>query len=221
MESIKVLIADDHELIRQGLEKILNLETHIKVVGQAADGQEVLDLVEQLEPDVVLMDINMPVLNGLEATERLRESFPHVQIIVLTIHDDEDYLHSLIKAGARGYLLKDAPTEKIVEAIEQVAQGEAFLPSTLMTKLFDRVQRPQGGRQDQEMAHELTPREQEVLACVAQGMKNGEIAAHLFISEKTVKNHISNILHKLQVADRTQAALYALRVGLVKMNNRT
>lgn len=218
MEPIRVLIVDDHALFRQGLARILEMEEDIVVVGEAANGREALDRAVELRPHVVLMDINMPVVNGLEATRRLHRKLPHVGIIGLTIHDDEEYLRELIKEGAQGYLLKDTEPVRVVEAIRRVFRGEAFLPPNLITKLFSTLQRPSAADDAAPPEEDLTPREREVLQCIAQGMSNKEIAVSLYISEKTVKNHISSIFRKLDLTDRTQAAVYAIKQGLATLD---
>jgi two-component system response regulator DegU len=218
MEPIRVLIVDDHALFRQGLARILEMEEDIVVVGEAANGQEALERAAELRPHVVLMDINMPVVNGLEATRRLHRKLPHVGIIGLTIHDDEEYLRELIKEGAQGYLLKDTEPVRVVEAIRRVFRGEAFLPPNLITKLFSTLQRPSAADDAAPPEEDLTPREREVLQCIAQGMSNKEIAVSLYISQKTVKNHISSIFRKLDLTDRTQAAVYAIKQGLATLD---
>jgi two-component system response regulator DegU len=218
VEPIRVLIVDDHALFRQGLARILEMEEDIVVVGEAANGQEALELAARLQPHVILMDINMPVVNGLEATRRLHRRLPNVGIIGLTIHDDEEYLRELIKEGAQGYVLKDTEPVRVVEAIRRVYRGEAFLPPNLITKLFSTLQRSSVQDDDQPLEEGLTPREKEVLCCIAQGMSNKEIAVSLYISEKTVKNHISSIFRKLDLTDRTQAAVYAIKHGLVNLD---
>ncbi|NMB15746.1 MAG: response regulator transcription factor [Firmicutes bacterium] len=218
MEPIRVLIVDDHALFRQGLARILEMEEDIVVVGEAANGREALERAAELRPHVVLMDINMPVVNGLEATRRLHRKLPHVGIIGLTIHDDEEYLRELIKEGAQGYLLKDTEPVRVVEAIRRVFRGEAFLPPNLITKLFSTLQRPSAADDAAPPEEDLTPREREVLQCIAQGMSNKEIAVSLYISQKTVKNHISSIFRKLDLTDRTQAAVYAIKQGLATLD---
>ena len=218
MVPIRVLIVDDYALFRQGLARILEMEEDIIVVGEAGNGREALELAVELRPHIILMDINMPVVNGLEATRKLHRRLPHVGIIGLTIHDDEEYLRELIKEGAQGYLLKATEPVRVVEAIRRVYRGEAFLPPNLITKLFSTLQRSSVAEDDPSPGEELTPREKEVLCCIAQGMSNKEIAVSLYISEKTVKNHISSIFRKLDLTDRTQAAVYAIKQGLVNLD---
>lgn len=224
--TIRVLIADDHALLREGLRKILELEPDLEIVGEASDGAEVVAKVAELKPDVVLMDVNMPEGGGLGATRRIKELYPDVHVVVLTIHDDEEYIAELVNAGARGYILKDVEPARVVEAIRRVHHGEAFIPSDLMSKLLNQLHhhlQPRTGingdgalRDDLSPRH-LTERELEVLELIVSGQTNREIAATLIISEKTVKNHVTNILKKLDVADRTQAAVHAIRNGLVRI----
>lgn len=240
LEQIKVLIADDHALLRQGLCRILELEKDIKVVAQAADGKEAVALAEALHPDVILMDINMPGLNGLEATERIKEVAPDSKVLVLTIHADDEYVFKVIQAGASGYVLKDVDPSNLAEAIRTVNKGHAYLRSPLLEKVleeFGRLSqgqvevattgewqgsvytdiprpRPESAEKDSGLLSRLTVREGEILECIVGGQSNKEIAATLMISEKTVKNHVSNILRKLELDDRTQAAIYALKKGV-------
>jgi two-component system NarL family response regulator len=227
---IKVLIADDHALLREGLRKILEMESDLKVVGEACDGQDAVEKAATLHPDVILMDINMPNGGGLEATRIIRSRFPEINVIVLTIHDDDEYIVELVNAGAKGYILKDVEPARVIDAIHRVHEGEAFIPSDLMTKVFREFKRAAAyGRKSVPQPiypsllpektvniDYLTSREQEVLQSIVDGHTNREIAKELFISEKTVKNHVTNILKKLDLSDRTQAAVYALRHGLVK-----
>jgi two-component system response regulator DegU len=240
LEQIKVLIADDHALLRQGLCRILELEKDIKVVAQAADGNEAVALAEALHPDVVLMDINMPGLNGLEATERIKEVAPESKVLVLTIHADDEYVFKVIQAGASGYVLKDVDPSNLAEAIRTVKEGHAYLRSPLLEKVLEEFGRLSQGREevaatgdwqgsvytevprprpespgkDPGLLSRLTVRESEILECIVGGQSNKEITATLMISEKTVKNHVSNILRKLELDDRTQAAIYALKKGM-------
>jgi two-component system, NarL family, response regulator LiaR len=201
---IRVLIADDHAVVRQGLRTFLDLQDDIEVVGEAGDGEEALALIEQLTPDVALIDLVMPRMDGIEAIRRLRERAPDVRAIVLSSFVDDDKLFPAVRAGAAGYLLKDVQPQELVEAIRTVHGGGALLHPQVAARLL------------QDMADDpLTPREHEVLALIGRGMPNKLIARELSLSEKTVKAHVSSILAKLGVTDRTQAALYAVREGLV------
>jgi two-component system, NarL family, response regulator LiaR len=207
---IRVLIADDHAVVRQGLRTFLELQEGIEVVGEAADGEEALDAVQRLAPDVVLMDLTMPRLDGLAAIERLRERASATRVIVLTSFGDERVLPA-IRAGAAGYLLKDVGPPELVQAIRSVHAGESLLDPALTATLMEQLARG-GSRHD--AAQSLTEREREVLGLIARGLSNKRIARELGVAEKTVKAHVSNILGKLDLSDRTQAALYAVKEGL-------
>lgn len=217
--TIEVLIVDDHPLLRQGLSTLLELEGGITVVGQASNGPEALRLAEELQPDVILLDINMPGMNGIEVAKIARERHPEIGILVLTIHDDETYVNEMIRSGAKGYLLKDAEPRQVVQAIKQVARGGSVYPTELMERVMERYHelevqygRLQTAATIQELS--LTSRELEILKYIVEGMSNKEIANALYISEKTVKNHITSLLRKLDVEDRTQAAVFAVSQGL-------
>ena len=219
---IRILIADDHALLRQGIKNALSLEADLEVIGEASNGEEVLNQVAHLKPDIVLLDINMPKGNGLEITRQLAANFPSVRCIILTIHDDEYYVLEVIKAGASGYLLKEVEAAMLIEAIRVVHAGESFIYPTLAKKLFTQISR-QEKEQPSEQAvtprrrHEgqLTYREIEVLQLMAQGLSNQDMASRLFLSEKTVKNHLTNIFRKIHVTDRTQAVIYAIKHKIV------
>jgi DNA-binding NarL/FixJ family response regulator len=202
---IRVLIADDHAVVRQGLRTFLDLQEDIEVVAEAGDGEEALAAALEHEPDVMLIDLVMPRLDGIEALRRLRERSPQVRAIVLSSFVDDDKLFPAVRAGAAGYLLKDVQPQELVEAIRTVHRGGALLHPQVAARLL------------QEMTETpLTPREREVLVLIGRGMPNKIIARELSLSEKTVKAHVSSILAKLGVTDRTQAALYAVREGLVQ-----
>ncbi|MEW6446539.1 MAG: response regulator transcription factor [Bacillota bacterium] len=210
---VQVLIVDDHALIRDGLKKILSVEPGIKVVGEAANGQDAIEFVKREPVDVVLLDVSMPIMNGIEACREIKKARPAVAVVALTIHDQEEYLFEMIRAGVSGYVLKDISSGKLVETIYGVARGESFIPPKMTAKVLQEFNRLSfrgnpGG---------LTEREVEVLRLVAAGASNREIASKLFISEKTVKNHMSNIFQKLGVVDRTQAALYAVKQRIVEL----
>jgi DNA-binding NarL/FixJ family response regulator len=217
---ITILIVDDHALLRQGIKKVLDLESDLLVIGEAADGEEAVKLALQLKPDVVLLDVNMPKKNGLEVTRELRQLAPHIKIVLLTIHDDENYVIEVVKAGATGYLLKDIEPGMLIKAIRSVHSGESFIYPTLARRLFydagNPGKRPESlrtrGSQDS-----LTMRELEVLQLIGQGLSNQEMAQRLFLSEKTVKNHLTNIFRKINVSDRTQAVIYAIRHKIVQV----
>ncbi len=210
---MKIIICDDQAVVRDGLELLLSLEKDIQVVGCAQDGAEALELTAQRQPDLVLMDLKMPGLNGIEATRQIRARFPHVKVLVLTTYDDDEWLFDAIRAGASGYLLKDTPREKVVEAIRGTVSGRSFVDPAVAGKLLRQV----ASRQSQPasvLTEKLTERELDVLRLLAQGLTNAEIAAQLHLSEGTVRNHVSAILEKLGVSDRTQAAIIAIQHGL-------
>jgi DNA-binding NarL/FixJ family response regulator len=211
-ERIRLLLADDHAIVRQGLTYYLRMQPDLEVAGEAANGKEAVERAAALRPDVVLMDLLMPEMNGIEATAELRRLFPEMKVLVLTTFSDQDYVLSAIKAGANGYLLKDAEPERIAESIRQAHKGLPQLDPAVAGQLMSHVaapSRPAAGAPER-----LTEREREVLGLIAQGLSNKEIAAACGITEKTVKTHVSSVLAKLGLADRTQAALYAVKHGL-------
>lgn len=212
---IKVLIVDDHALLRDGLVKILSLEEDLEIIGEAGKGEEAIELTRRLNPDVILMDINMPGMNGIEATKIIKKEFPKTGIIALTIHDDEEYIFELVRAGVSGYVLKDIQPERLISAIRDVAQGKSVIHPNITAKILGEFNRLAGRKSRLSSCLELTIREMEVLELITKGMTNKDIAQALFISEKTVKNHVTNIFRKLDVKDRTQAALYAIKNKLV------
>lgn len=216
MDKIRVIIAEDEPRVREGLADILRSDSLLDLVGCAADGEQALQLTMQFEPHVVLMDIQMPRMNGIEATRRIKQVMPHVQVVMWTIFDDDQNLFEAIKAGALGYLLKGSSPDEIIRGIHAAAQGESQLHPTVAARMIQEFRRihTEHARASHLLA-ELTARELEILRMLAAGKRNKEIADTLFISEKTVKNHISNILFKLQVNTRTEAALLAVREGLV------
>jgi len=213
-DPIRVLICDDQMVVRMGLRAILSTAPGIEVVGEARDGSEALALVETTSPDVVLMDLKMPVSNGVEATAAIRERHPGVGVLVLTTYDADEWVFDAIRAGASGYLLKDTPREGLVKAIEGTAAGETHVDPAVAGKLFRQVARGPAPAATA-LAASLSPREREVLALLARGLNNADIARRLYLSEGTVRNYVSAILSKLDVSDRTQAAVLALRHGLV------
>ncbi|HEY52473.1 MAG TPA: response regulator transcription factor [Caldilineae bacterium] len=215
---VRVLLADDQQLMREGLRVLLDLTPDIRVVGEAGDGAEAVERALALQPDVVLMDVRMPHLDGVAATRRLHEACPEVQVIILTTFDDDEYVFEGLRAGAAGYLLKDAPSEQLAEAIRAAAQGEAFIQPSVARKVvaeFARLTERDHRRREQPLVEPLSAREFEVLALVAEGLSNREISERMFITPGTVKNHVSNVLAKLGVRDRTQAVLRAQELGLL------
>ncbi|MGQ9614279.1 MAG: response regulator [Chloroflexus sp.] len=215
MEQITVLLIDDHRVVRQGLRDFLELQPDIEVVGEAGSGAEGVELARELLPDVVLMDLVMPGIDGVETTRRLKAVSPSSQVIVLTSFADDDKVFPAIKAGAISYLLKDISPEDLAHAIRAACRGEAVLHPDVAAKLMQEFNTP---HPNEAPVEQLTPREMDVLRLVAKGMSNKEIAETLIVSEKTVKTHISNILSKLHLADRTQVAIYALRKRLVPID---
>ena len=208
----RVMLVDDHAVVRQGLRTFLDLQEGIEVVGEAPDGVEALGLAQDLDPDVILMDLMMPRMDGIETVRRMKAVRPHSQIIVLTSFGDDQKVFAAIRAGATGFLLKDVSPQDLAAAIHAARRGEASLAPGIATKLLQEI--AMGGNPPNE-DHALTEREHAVLALIAQGRSNKQISEELTISEKTVKTHVSNILTKLQLEDRTQAAIYALKEGLV------
>lgn len=208
---INVLIADDHSLLRQGLKQILELENDIVVIAQASNGNEAVQYAEEYKPDVILMDINMPGLNGLQAIAEIKQKKLSSKIIVLTIHEDREYLFKTLQMGAEGYVLKDAEPAVLIEAIRNVNTGQSYIQPNMTMELVKEFNRVTLHDKEKHEDNNLTSREIEVLELIAEGMINKEIARQLYISEKTVKNHVSNIFRKLNVSDRTQAAIYAFK----------
>jgi DNA-binding NarL/FixJ family response regulator len=213
METIQVLIADDHTLFRDGLRALLASIPDIEVVGEAASGREALALAVEHQPDVVLMDIQMPDLNGIEATRQILRASPHIGIIVLTMFQDDDSVFAVMRAGARGYVLKGADQGVLLRAVRAVANGESLFSPEIAARLMQFFARLEPTYRP-ELFPELTEREREILSFIANGQTNGEIAEKLVISMKTVRNHVSNIFSKLQVVDRAQAAIRAREAGL-------
>ena len=208
---ISVLIADDHSLIRQGLKQILEIEKDLAVVAQASNGSEAVQLARECRPDVILMDINMPGTNGLQAIKEIKQEKLECKIIVLTIHEDREYLFKTLQMGAEGYVLKDAEPSVLIEAIRNVYLGQSYIQPNMTMELVKEFNRITKHEKEKHNENNLTAREIEVLELIAEGMINKEIAKQLYISEKTVKNHVSNIFRKLNVSDRTQAAIYAFK----------
>jgi len=234
LRKIKVVLADDHQLFREGVKRILNMEKDLEVVGECGDGIQVLELCNELHPDIVLMDINMPVENGVTATKKLREFFPNIKVIILSIHDDESYVLETLRQGASGYLLKDMEAESLINAIRSVVAGYAYIHPKVTGKLINQLRRmtfldETGVAAEQSTTREtgvryihtpnspLTRRESEVLRLMSEGKSNKAIGEMLYISEKTVKNHVSSILQKMECDDRTQAVIMAIKNGWVTL----
>jgi DNA-binding NarL/FixJ family response regulator len=212
-DTVRVLIADDHPLFREGMRGRLDRVADVAVVGEAASGDEAVELANKLAPDVILMDIKMPGLNGIEATREIQRASPQIGILVLTMFEDDDSVFAAMRAGAKGYLLKDSGGEGVVHAIRAVSSGEAVFGPGVAERIIGFFSAPRAAA-PQRAFPELTEREEEVLSLVAQGKSNREIARQLFVSLKTVRNHVSNILLKLQVADRAQAVIRARDAGM-------
>lgn len=211
VKKTRVLVADDHELVREGIVKLLNLFDSYEVVGEAADGLEAVSRVREHFPDLVLMDLNMPRMNGIDAIRKIKEVCPEILVIILTIHDDEEYVYKVTNAGAEGFIQKDITSGELKDALDSVLKGENVFPSSIVPENRD------GKDEGVDYQELLSNREYEVLGLLARGMSNRQISEELFISEKTVKNHVSNILRKLDVNDRTQAVITALKHGLVRL----
>lgn len=204
---INVLLVDDHAILRDGIRSLLELEPDIKVVGESTSGIDILKKIDQLQPDVILMDINMPEQNGIEVMAMVKKVHPSVKVIMLTMYNHDEYFLSAIREGADGYLLKDSPSQQVVEAIRSVARGESVIHPSMTKKLLDF----HTNRKDPAQREELTEREKEVLYCLLEGLSNKEIADKLFISDKTVKIHLSKIFKKLNVKSRSQAVIYTIQ----------
>jgi DNA-binding NarL/FixJ family response regulator len=213
MEPLRILIADDHPFFRHGIREFLNLASDIEVVGEATNGEEAITQAEELHPDVILMDVNMPGVNGIEATRRILHIYPHIRILVVTMFEDDATVFAAMRAGARGYILKDAEKENIMRAIQAVANGEAIFSPTIATRLIDFFA-TQASTLPKDIFPSLTDRERSILQLIARGQSNADIARELSLSSKTVYNYVSNILNKLQVADRAQAIIRAREAGL-------
>ncbi len=216
MDELRVLIADDHPIVRQGLRTMLSLEKDIRIVGEAADGEEVVALAQRLEPDIVLMDVRMAKLNGIAATQQIKEMLPNTNVLILTNYDDDEYIFGCIKAGASGYLLKDVPPGKLVKAIRRVSQGYPPFDPTILRKMLS--QATQLAQREGKPQKKLTAREREILQSLAAGLSNKEIAEQFFITERTVKSHLSNIYEKLGVRSRGQAIVCAVKDRLVDLS---
>jgi DNA-binding NarL/FixJ family response regulator len=212
---IRVLLVDDQALFREALHTLLSVQPAIQVVGEAGNGLDALRLVEEKGPDVALMDLQMPVLDGVAATRRIRDEYPNCRVIVLTTFDDDEYVFEGLRAGAIGYLLKDVSAQKLVEAIQAAARGESFLQPSVAAKVVAEFARQQSASRIQPLPEPLTNREIDILRLLSAGLNNREIADQLFLAEGTVKNHLTNILGKLGVRDRTQAALRAKDLRLL------
>lgn len=213
-DKIKIMIADDHNLLREGLKQLLEFDGSMEIIAEASDGIECLEILNNVNPDILLLDINMPLKNGIEVLEELKVSKPDLKILILTVHGEVEYLIKAIDIGADGYIMKDSESSELKRAINEILSGEKYIQPSLIPMLNNKL----ANRDiDKDKLNSLTSRELEVLVQVANGMFNKEIAINLNISERTVKNHISNIFKKIDVSDRTQAAVFAIRNNLVKI----
>lgn len=217
-QPVRILLVDDQSLFLEGLKILLSLEKRLDVVGECCDGRKALEACREQRPDVVLMDLNMPIMDGVSATKALKEEMPSIRVLALTTFDDDERVFDALRAGASGYLLKDAPSEQLVEAILAVHRGESFLQPSIASKVlaeFNRLSEPGRSSNRPILREPLSAREEEVLLWLSRGKSNKEIAVELHLAEGTVKNHVSNVLGKLGVMDRTQAALMARDLGLI------
>jgi len=212
---IRVLICDDQWIVCEGLEAILDADPDLEVVGTAHDGAQALELIPETRPDVVLMDLKMPLMNGVQATQKIREQYPEIKVLVLTTYGADEWVFDAIRSGAAGYLLKGTPRSELIDAVKGTAAGDTHVDPAVAGKLFARIARHPTPPQDTTLVNALSDRELDVLRLLARGMSNAEIAEQLYLSQGTVRNYVSAILTKLDLADRTQAALLALRHGLV------
>lgn len=216
MAKTRIVIADDHSIVREGVKMILASQRDFDIVGEAATGEEALALIEKLKPDVVVMDISMPGIGGIEATAQIKQTHPKINVLALTMHEDEHYVFRLLRAGASGYVLKRAAATDLVAAVRAASRGEAFLyPSVARDVIADYLRRVEAG-EEKERYDGLTTREREILTMIAQGLSNQEIAKKLYISIKTVQTHRAHILEKLGLHDRTELVRYAIRKGLIE-----
>lgn len=213
----RVVIADDHALVRDGTREFLDREDDIEVVGEVADGEAAVALTLDLEPDVVVMDVGMPLLNGVEATRRIKQDLPETAVLVLTVHDEDAYVFAVLEAGAAGYLLKDVPAAEVVRAVRAVRDGESVLHPAVTEKVLGRFRG--GGASAPAAAFDLSDREQDVLRTAATGQSNKEVAAALGISPRTVQEHLRSVFRKLGAASRTEAVITALRLGLFELED--
>jgi NarL family two-component system response regulator LiaR len=214
---IKVLICDDQDLVCEGLKGILSTDPELQIAGTAYNGADAIAMIPECQPDLVLMDLKMPVMNGVQATRQIRRQYPKIEVLVLTTYDDDEWVFDAIRAGARGYLLKDTPREQLITAIKDAAAGKTPVDPAIAGKLFSHVVQGKAAP-DTEMFNLLSQREKEVLGLLGKGLSNAEIAQRIYLSEGTVRNYVSSILEKLGVEERTQAAVLAIRYGLTDIS---
>jgi len=219
MDKIKVLLAEDHTIVRKGISEFVQREPDMEVVGEVGDGEEAIKMTAELQPDIVVMDIVMPNLNGIEATKRIKELYPSVAVLILTAYDYDQYIFALLEAGAAGYLMKGARVSELIDAIRAVYAGESVLHPVIARRVIDRMISLAPKFSEPQEAEALSGREMEVLKLTAKGISNKEIAEQLFLSQRTVQAHLGNIFNKLGVASRTEAVLYGLRRGWFTMKD--
>ncbi len=215
---IKILLADDHTIVRQGLEKLLEVEPDFLIAGQARTGREAVDMIQELHPDVVLMDIAMPVLNGIEATRQIKRNHPEVKVVILSMHSHAHYISELFEAGISGYLVKDSTGKEIVDAIHAAVRGETFLSPSISKKLVDDYVALKRSTRKEDLYNTLSNREREVFQMIAEGLSTKEIAETLYISPSTVKTHRANIMEKLQLENLSKLVQFAAKLGLTDMD---
>lgn len=214
---IQVILAEDHTIVRAGLRALLEQSERIEVIGEAKDGKEAFNLAASLRPNVVVMDITMPNLNGIEATRRIKDEHPEIKVVMLTVHANEAYIYQALRAGAEGYLVKQTAPEDLVSAVEAAAQGEAFLSPLISKNVMENYRHHSGINNDVDRLDSLTKREREVLQLIAEGKTTRQIAKQLFVSQKTIRNHRANMMSKLDIHNTASLTLYALRKGIISL----
>lgn len=220
MSNIRVLLAEDHTIVRKGLRSLLDAEANIEVVGEADDGRQAIQKAQQFQPDVVLMDITMPVLNGLEATRQIKKLLPQIRVLVLTVHTSEEYIFQILQAGAAGYVVKQAAVEELIAAITAVSQGNAFISPSVPENIIEEYSRQMNAMTAKDDYARLTDREREVLQLVAEGRSNREIAQMLHITTKTVEAHRSRVMEKLNIRSTADLTRYAIRRGIIAVEQK-
>lgn len=213
MDKMRILLAEDHKVVREGTRRLLESQNDFEVVGEASDGVEAVELTKKLKPEIIIMDVSMPRLNGIEATKQIKALYPNIAILVLTGYDDDEYVFALLEAGAAGYLLKESSGEELIDAIRQVMTGEPVLHPKIMKKVLNRLRSPVEDQPGQSLVDVLSDREMEVLRLAAKGMSNMEIADSLTLSVRTVQTHLRSIFNKLGVGSRSEAIVYGLKKG--------
>lgn len=219
MDKIKIIIADDHVVVREGTRRILEQEEDLEVVGEAGDGEEAVDLVARLKPDVAIIDISMPKMDGIEATRRIKSLYPATIILILTAYDDDQFIFSLLEAGAAGYLLKNIRSRELIDAVRAVHRGESVLYPSIARKVLNRFVPAVGKPKKEEPSEALSERETDILKLAARGLSNKDIADQLHLSIRTVQGHLGHIFNKLQVSSRTEAVVHAIKAGWVTLDD--